>query len=179
MVPQNHISLRHDKLLRSLSSLPPKMLTAHSKENLSEFVLYELSHPNCFNFSKAAYFVDNPDFNCFKGISGFNCQEHVVNGHTCWDCPETLDQSMVASAFNQKVRSISTPSLGHSIDKNKAQLASLADSLELSKPSYYTWHLKHDNHGILIFEHADKESNPDYEQHVLQGVSLLGFCPIY
>lgn len=178
MKSNNSVSFRHEKILKSLSILPTKMLAAHDQENLTEFVLYELSHPDCFNFSKAAYFIDNPDFNCFKGISGFSINDHKIDGYDSWRQVEKFNKKMASSVFNQQVRAINSPSIGHDLDNNRSQLSDFANKLSISRPSFYTWHLKHDNHGIFIFEHLEQES-PDYEEHVLNGISLLGFCPVY
>ena len=62
---------RHYTILNTLSKLPRKMLSLKGQENVTEFVLHELCHKNCFNLDKAAYFVDNPDFDCLKGMAGF------------------------------------------------------------------------------------------------------------
>ena len=42
---------------------------------MSEFVLHDICNPNCFNLQKAAFLVDNPDFDCLKGVAGFSADE--------------------------------------------------------------------------------------------------------
>lgn len=176
MEQKKHLSLRHENLLKVLSSLPSKILASYYRTNLTDFVLYELAHPECFNLSKAAYFVDNPDFNCLKGVVGLSQVDHKSHDQDIWT-NDQFAQDMHGSTFNQKVRHTSLPSIGHASDYNSASLAELAAQLSITRPHYYSWHLKHDNHGILIFEHPHNYQE-DYEPHTLHGFSLLGFCPI-
>ena len=61
----------HD-LLQKLSHLPKKIVALEGLEHTPSFVLHELCNESAFNLSKAAFFIDNPDFNHFKGIAGFD-----------------------------------------------------------------------------------------------------------
>ena len=66
---------RHAQIVDNLRRLPRKMLQLHGRDNVTDFVLHELCSKNYFNIPKAAYFIDNPAFNCLKGIVGISTQE--------------------------------------------------------------------------------------------------------
>lgn len=169
------ISVRDHNIVRCLAGIPQKMLQLHGTENMSEFVLHELCDFNCFNFSKAAYFVNNPDFNCCKGIAGCCAQERYQNAGDVWQKPANFSDHMASAAFNKKVRQMHNVNVPHKIED---MVHSVAEQLGIKNPSYYSWELKHNNRGILVFEHSPE----NYEQvkpHLSQGLSLLGFCPVF
>ena len=62
---------RQNRMLHHLAQLPRLMIDVHGRDNISEFILHELCSEPCFNLRKAAYLVDNPDFNCLRGVAGF------------------------------------------------------------------------------------------------------------
>jgi hypothetical protein len=187
LVMESHkdIFVRHNKLLKSLSNLPEKILEAHHHEKLTELVLYELSHPDCFNFSKAAYFINNPDFNHFHGITGYAKNEHPVhNSKNIWEQPDTLHNAMDNSAFHKKVRDIKRDCIGKNcieldLEKRNNTIKCLGEELHFINPSHVFWKTKHDNHALLLFEHEDTSIQEEYSQDLLRNVSLLGFCGIY
>jgi hypothetical protein len=170
--PNNHT------IMDCLSHLPRKMLALHGKENMPEFVLHELCHENCFNFNKAAYFIDNPDFNCCKGIVGFSRAESYVNNGNIWEFPDAFTAHMQSSPFNQKVRQWSYCSLKKTPVNEEELVAKVASDLNLKDPHFCTWNMKHDNHGILIYEKTNPDDGIANEQ-IMNGVCLLGFCPIF
>lgn len=168
-------SSRDQNILFCLSCIPQKMLQLKGSENTTEFVLHELCDFNCFNFSKAAYFVDNPDFNCCKGVAGCCAQERYHNPEDAWKKPEPFTKHMESAAFNRKVRQMSDVSLSHKLDE---MVKNFSIQLDIKNPEFYTWDLKHDNKGILIFE-KNPEGYDEVKHHLPQGLSLLGFCPIF
>lgn len=172
---REQFSPREQSILFCLSSIPQKMLTIHGAENATEFVLHELSGACCFNFAKAAYFVDNPDFNCCKGVAGCCCDERYCSPDDPWCVPTTFSEHMQQSRFNKRVRQIQTGSMMHDVD---AAVHSVAEKLEISNPLYYMWQIKNDNHGVLIVE-GDEHNFEEIKAHLPQGVALLGFCPIF
>src|SRR5437762_734031 len=97
---------KQNRMLLCLTGLPKKMVSLHGAENIGEFVLYDLCNECCFNLSKAAYFVDNPDFNCTKGVAGFSRNEIQNACSGVWDNPEAFSSCMRNSSFNQKVRHV-------------------------------------------------------------------------
>lgn len=162
----------------SLLWLPRKMITLHGNENVSEFVLHELCNPSCFNIKKAAYFIDNPDFDCLKGVAGV-CQDESAGIDDIWQKPEEFSLYMRQSPFNQKVRSLSRSSAKKMSDQADKELAiDVAHELGIVNIGYCSWNSKHDNHGILVFEKGESHEDVGAEDF-LNGVSLLSFCPIY
>ena len=82
---------RNAQIAYSLRRLPRKMLQLHGLDNITDFVLHELCSKDCFNIPKAAYFVENPAFNCFKGVVGVSGTELQDVGDI-WTNPEMFLQ---------------------------------------------------------------------------------------
>lgn len=172
---REQFSKRDQNILFCLSCIPQKMLNIHGAENTTEFVLHELCGPHCFNFPKAAYFVDNPDFDCCKGVAGCCCDERYCAADDPWCTQQPFSQHMQQAAFNKKVRQIQTASVMNGVEQ---AVCVLADQLRIANPAYYTWNLKNDNQGLLVFE-GGSGNYEDIKDHLPQGVALLGFCPIF
>ena len=154
------------------------MISVHGAKNLSEFLLHELANESVFNLEKAAYFVDNPDFNTLKGIAGYNKNERCTQYADIWNQPELFTDYMAKAKFNNIVRAVSRPSVKHNNANEASVVNELAEYLGLKDPKYYTWDMKHGNHGILVVEHSNTESEKELEEHVRRGACLLGFCPV-
>lgn len=169
---------REHKVLGCLSCLPKKILAMHPKENITEFVLYDLCHERCFDIAKAAYLVDNPDFDCCKGIAGFSRSHGYAQQEDIWQDPQTFTLFMRSCPFNQQVRSFESQSIARNGMNEKEMLARIADELALSSPGYVFWNMKHDNHGMLIFENGNGQMD-ELEEHLSNSVHLFGFCPIF
>src|SRR5258708_23852276 len=95
---------RHAQIADSLRRLPRKMLQLHGRDNVTDFVLHELCSKDCFNIPRAAYFIDNPAFDCLKGVVGVSGVELNSSGNI-WENPDDFIAKMTQSPFNQKVRS--------------------------------------------------------------------------
>ncbi len=76
----NELTPRYEALLRCFTHLPQQILSLHKIDNATEYVLHSLCDAGCLDLQKAAYLVDNPDFDCLQGVAGFNKAEEV---HTC------------------------------------------------------------------------------------------------
>ncbi|MCX5922045.1 MAG: hypothetical protein NTX86_01825 [Candidatus Dependentiae bacterium] len=176
MKPEELLS-RHYELLNHLSLLPKKMVSLHGHENMTEFVLHELCDEHCFNLQKAAYFIDNPDFDCLKGIVGFS-RDESMKSCDIWQSPDDFSGHMKQSPFNQKVRGLLRASIKKNHSNEKDVAAILADYLGLQQPNFCVWNMKHDNTGILLFEKT-KQEDPIHEDHLQNGLSLLSFCPVF
>lgn len=164
-----NLSSQDQRALITLSNLPQRILSLHGRDNMAEFVMHDLCGPNCFNIKRAAYLVDNGDFNCCKGVVGY--ADDARFDKDVWHHPEPFSEFMKRSSFNNKVREISMQcSLQEGDDKHLHQVA---QQLGLKNPSYYRWDLKHGNKGIFIFEQQDGVAP------YFQGLCLLGFCPIH
>lgn len=168
--------LKKHAILNQLSSLPQKVLSLHGQENVSDFVLHELCNQNCFDLKKAAYLVDNPDFDCLKGVAGYSLEEAYTK-NPVWETPELFMAHMAKAQFNQKVRTILKSSMARANKSDAETTKMIGDYLGLSKPVYCSWKMKHDNHGILIYEMPTSCTVSD--DVLLNGACLLGFCPIY
>jgi len=170
---------RQHEVLNRLSALPRKMVSLHGRENITEFVLHELCQKDCLNFEKAAYFIDNPDFNCLKGLAGFWRPEAYSSQEDIWANPKSFSAYMQESPFNKKIRNFAHISSrkNHESDEQVVQL--IAQGFEFGNPGYYSWDMKHDNHGLLVYEKQIKTGDACSVEHVLNGLSLLAFCPIF
>jgi len=172
------VSGKNFEKVNSLIWLPRKMITLNDNDNISAFVLHELCHEKCFNFKKAAYFIDNPDFDCLKGVAGVSQDEKTAISDI-WLNPEEFSNYMSQSAFNQKVRSLRRASAKKASKEGDKELAiDVAHELGISNIGYCSWTGRHDNHGILVFEKAGEQDEVDNDE-LLNGACLLNFCPIY
>ena len=169
--PQNHYDL-----LRYVNMIPRKMLLLHGHENVIDFVLYALCADKGFNLQKAAFFIDNPDFDWLKGIAGFSRQD-VYSGEDIWQDPHGFSSHMNSASFHQKVRSIHRPSMRKQGQQLHELVENLAHDVELKDPGFYTWDIKNDNNGIFLYEKNHDDASSD--EYILDGLCLLGFCPIY
>src|SRR5579872_468398 len=166
------------KMLCFLSSLPRKIMGLQGIDNVTEFVLHDLCHEDCFNLKRAAYFVDNADFNCTKGVAGYSRQEAYANPHSIWEDPQAFSEHMHNSPFNSKVRSLSRCSLKKDGDLHAELAGDLAADLGFSNYGFCTWRARHDNDGFVVYEKAvaDETFADDY---IVNGLTLLSFCPMH
>jgi len=169
---------RQHEVLKCLSNLPRMVLMLKEHDNIPEFVLHDLSCPACFNLCKVAYFVDNPDFDCLRGIAGFCRDELSFKNKDIWQNPKDFSAAMESSPFNQKVRSVECTSKKR-LDASVQELVTeLANILGIIQPSACTWNMKHDNYGLLVFEKAAFDDTIA-DEYLLNGASMLSFCPIF
>lgn len=171
------ITSRHKQLLRCFAYLPQQILSLHEIDNATEFVLHSLCHEGGFNLSKAAYFIDNPDFDCLKGIAGFNSDEEVNTCENVLANREYFDQHIKKCAFSNRVREINESSIKRADNSIEETVKRLAELLKIEDPSHYTLTIKHNNFGLVIYEQKGSEDHTDH-QDLLTGLSLLGFCPV-
>lgn len=167
--------LRKNAILNHLSTLPEKVLSLHGVDDVSQFVLYDLCNKDCFDLQKAAYVVDNPDFDCLRGIAGFSNTETYPQ-QAIWSNPEQFLMYMSLAPFNNKVRSLNTASMHRSQKSDIEATKFIADYLGIVKPAFCSWRMKHDNYGMLIYE--TEKSCPIVNQYIKNGACFLGFCPI-
>src|SRR3990167_7100649 len=121
-------SPRHHQVLSSLSRLPRKIVAFHNTNYTAQFVLHEIALRDCFNLGKAAYFVDNPDFDCLRGVAGYDSQDH--NGHTSWALHD-FDDHLGSCRFNKKVRCIDQTSYKRAQKDEAALISVLARELSM------------------------------------------------
>lgn len=164
------------EVLITVASIPKNLIELHGTENLSEFLLHTLCQQSCFNFPKAALFIDNPDFDHLQGIAGFFNIESYTSKESHWREPEQFSYHMKQAEFNNKVRKICRCSIKRNNRAEKEIVKELSQELNFSNPSYMVWPVKHENHGLLVFEKSDQV---EIENHLENALHLFGFCPIF
>lgn len=170
---------RHVQITDSLRRLPRKIIQLHGHDNVVNFVLHELCSKNCFNMPKAAYFIDNPAFNCLKGIAGIS-EEELKSLENIWEDPHQVSDIIVKAPFNQQVRSFTYESRKNRGHSHEAMAETIAKNLNLNDYGFYAWDLKHDNHGLLVCEKSNThDQDHPHDEILIDGLSLLSFCPVY
>lgn len=166
------------QLVSRLLDLPHKILSHDDLEGLQQLILYELAHDDSFGFNKASYLIDNPEFNCLKGVAGYAKDEcGTVAMPDRWENPRDFIQNISQAKFHQQVSSFLNPSLckAHGKDPEADAVKSLSDSLGMKNSSFVTWRMRHGNHGVLLFEEGalPHKHNSALLQHF---VALLSLC---
>jgi hypothetical protein len=169
---------RERTMLYNLSKIPTFMLGIREREDVSAFLLHDLCSNRCFNLHKAAYFVDNPDFHCLRGITGFTEDEAYPAQTSVWHEPDDFARHLDHSSFNKIVRAVNH----HSVKKQDPALTdglqTLAHDLDFSQYGVCSWRMPHDNFGIVLYE-KNEEQDHLVDQYLHDGLSLLGFCPLF
>lgn len=166
------------ELVKFLTKIPGKIISLHGRENITEFVLHDLSGKSCFNFSKASYFVDNPDFNHLKGIAGYVHTQAFENSDAIWHNPDQFSRHMLGAPFNKKVRNVLRPSPKKGCMEAQAIVDAVAQELEMNNPQFYCWDMKHYNHGLFVYETNNEQAEWNSED-LLSSLHLLSLCPIF
>jgi len=177
-VKHDEILDKKHRVLTHLSLLPQKILSLHGRDDLTEFVLCDLCQEHCFNLKKAAFFVDNPDFNCLKGVAGYCHQENPTVCDKRWEHPERFMARIQESSFNSKVRDLQLHSLTLTDESQQDLVNRIARDLEIDNPQCCSVAMKHNNHGLLIFQKEDS-ADTVVDKHLPSGLAMLGFCPVY
>ena len=176
---QSHnLETKEGKLLKHLGNLRKMIVSNHELDNLSEFVLHDLCTQSCFNLNKAAYFINNPDFRCLQGISGYHDKDLQGIVGNSWNNPKLFMSQMQNSPFNQKVRNNCTTNFEKGKASEKYMADKLADELEIKNPLYITWDLKHANNGLFIYEAPEQEVS-HVREHLFDSLYYFGFCPVF
>lgn len=171
------LNQKKQKITHCLSCLPRKILKLHGRANIVEFIMHELGRKDCFDFERVAYIIDNPDFNCLKGVAGLCSSEIFQAKNDIWIEQDEFTLHMKEAPYNKKVRCFEKESCIRLGETDEQIVKKFASDLDFEHPSFYSWPMKHDNHGILLYECAEGD-HCDCE-YLLEGLSLFGFCPIY
>lgn len=172
----NNFQKNYDRM-KKISKIPSKIIQHHGRENVTEFVLHDLASKNCFNFSKASYFVDNPDFDHLKGVAGYTDSQAFEHGDKIWEHPELFTNHMAGAPFNKKVRTVLRPSPKRGCLEAQKIVDVVAQELDMNKPQFFCWDMKHYNHGLFVFECQEAI---DWEHdELLNALHLLSLCPIF
>lgn len=167
-----------EEFVSNLLQLPKKILKHYHTSGLVDLVLSHLASKHCFNLKTAAYFLDNPEFDCIKGVSGFHSSEvsDLPDWDEMWNLPAEKINSIHDAAFNQKVKNCLSSSLyGKNKSEEPERLITFAKSnLALEKPAVASWHGKHGNHGILFYEYSDEKPCPSKSSILEFASAILG-----
>lgn len=170
----SRMTTRRYELVSRLSSLPKRIVSIHDADHLADLVFCELCGKNCFDLRRAAYFLDNPDFDCCRGIIGFNASEVALSAAEIWENPMPVSNQVRRSPFYQKVRTMQHAS----VTKNNSDylLAEIAKELDIEKPQICICKARNDNHGVLIMDQPVDTEVYEFLEH---GISLLSLCPLF
>ena len=174
----NDLQIRRETLLKQMILLPQQMVKIHGTYNTHDFLLHKLCQKDCFNLSKAAYFLDNPDFDVCKGIAGFHQDQSYKNSNH-WDEADAFEKHMNICSFNRSVKDISLPSLKRNNKNIPDMVKDISDDLHIEQPLYLSWPVKHGNSGILLFESNDLLGHQHIQEHLEAGVHFLSLCPLF
>lgn len=167
---------QHTSILKCLADLPRRMMSLQNNDNVPEFVLHELCQDNCFSLTKAAFFVDSPDFNMLKGVVGFSKAESYLE--PIWEDHLAFTKHMEQSSFNQLVKDFAHNTIAATdADETTRALTEIAQRFDFNAPAFHIWLMRHGNYGYLVYEH---EHHLDELQDQLQNsLYLLSFCPLF
>ena len=173
------MSSNSEVLMDRLMNLPSRIIRHHDLHILPQLVLHYLSHKDCFELEKAAYFADNPDFDHLLGAAGY-CK-HECNykcAEDLWEDPSSYDDSGSAK-FYKKIKKILQRSMKkHDVDLSSHEgIQKIALDLDIKNPQVISWDLKHGNHGVIIYENNEK-LDKKLTDLFKKAVQFLGFCPI-
>lgn len=168
---------RRKVLLHTVSKLPKEIIQMHGTENMVEFVLHHLILPECFNLKKAAYFIDNPDFNHCKGLTGITQEQRYNENH--WGKKEHFTTHMKNSDFNLLVRSLEKESFLKKGFSEDDIIKDLALALKFENPYCKTWKTKYDNNAIFLYETSLTEDQDVLDEHLEDSLYFLNFCPVF
>lgn len=174
---QKNFQKNYDRI-KKISGIPGKIVLLHGRENVTEFVLHDLAGKDCFNFSKAGYFVDNPDFDHLKGIVGYDDSQAFEQAGAIWHNPDLFTRHMQGAPFNKKVRNVLRQSPKRGCLEAQSIVDVVAEELEMNKPQFFCWDMKHYNHGLFVFEPSSKHNDWE-EEDLVNALHLLSLCPIF
>lgn len=165
------------ELLTHLFGLPHKILSHHDVNGLTPMILHELGHTNGLGLNKAGYLIDNPDFNCLKGVAGYCSKECHHHKSDLWSSPHTFADDMSNAQFHRQLATFNDHSLSrkpdHVIDEDA--MKEVGRMLGMQNPSFLTWKMKHGNNGIFLFE--GDESHLVRRRNLLHSIiGLLSLC---
>ncbi|MCK4651021.1 hypothetical protein KAT08_02475 [Candidatus Babeliales bacterium] len=168
------------RLTSYLSDLLHKVLRYHDVDGLPQMVLHEIGHKNGFGLKRATYLVDNPDFNHLLGVAGYCNKECCYHKDDLWKNPCSFVGDMKDAEYHNNVKSFLHDSLRKKeIDlKNPKDIKELGNDLGIDGPRFFSWNMKHGNHGLLIFENPEKPLDEWKEKLFSNIAALLSFCGI-
>lgn len=165
------------ELIKHLSKLPHRILQNYHLAALSQMILHELGRKDCFNFKRAVYLVDNPDFDHLIGVAGYcncECKHHTSD---VWTDPCSFGADMEHAQFHNDIKNFIRQSLKRKdINvKDAEDIKKFGKLIGIENPQILSWSMKHGNHGILLYE--TESELPDWRKDLLDNsVALLSLC---
>jgi hypothetical protein len=161
-------------IAKHLSALPKKMILCSDSEVLADCVLYELSHEICLHLTSVSYFVYNPDFHLCKGVAGILKEDLKEWCKDPWNNHTEFKKIIRSTKFNKSIREILFCTVKHENVNTIGE--EIKKTICKSESSFYSWKIKNNNIGIILYEKATQSS---FDQEDIENASgLLGFCPI-
>ncbi len=166
------------RLTSHLSGLLGKVLSYHDVDGLPQIILHELGHDNCFDLQKATYLVDNPDFDHLLGVAGYCKKECPCHKKDLWQDPYSFKNDMKEAKYHNHIQNF----LHYSFKRkninlhDSSEVKDLGKDLGLQKTHFFSWKMKHGNHGLLLFDESEKPVR-EWRKGLLANVAaLLSFC---
>jgi hypothetical protein len=175
---RNHIEVGSDDqaLLTMLLDLPNKILNYHEVNGLAQMILHDVSHDEHFSFRRASYLIDNPAFDCFRGIAGYVSDECKHHHQNLWQDPHTFAYDMREAKFHNILLQLGGKSIKNKGSNHLDVVRSVAYDLGMSNPWVYPQELRHGNYGILIVEEGNKRLVADDHELLSHISAILGLC---
>lgn len=172
----------HEPLLEKLFALPHKISCHRDKDvdGIAQMVLHEISHDTSLDMQKISFFVDNPDFDCLKGVAGYSLEESShVRDRDPWQHPKDFIKSTEKSEFYSSVKKFLKSNIERAgAQCSKKELAEIGKNLGMKSPQIHTWPMRHGNHGVLIFEEGDQQMCKKTPAILDKITALLGLCSV-
>ncbi|MFH1831727.1 MAG: hypothetical protein ABH827_02885 [bacterium] len=170
----------NDEFLKTILAIPRKILDNHEVDGLAQMVLHELGQEKNLDLKRAYFMVSSPDFNHVRGVAGFCSQESSDSCQVMWQDPNLFHQKIQTSAFHENMKKFLQKEDFHrdGVVQSSKYIDDIKAILNIESPSVYTWNLRNNNKGILIFEESQKRlctCHPEVLEHV---TALLGLCPL-
>ena len=166
-------------VVEHILNLTHNILKHYDLKELPDFVLHHLAQDCCFGFKRAAYFVDNPDFDHFRGVAGYYKGDCAESNLRPWDNPAAFKATMQNAVFLHKINKILNASFKRkNIDLHKTNdVVKLGKDLGMAHPEALSWQMKHGNFGVLLYEQGKSLSEQD-KNLLMHAAPFLSFCPI-
>jgi len=162
--------------------LPHKILDHHINniDNIIDMILYSLCNEDCLDIDKAAYIIDNPDFDLIKGLAGFDKKNSYkkkysngIDRSNIWQYKDYFKEHINNCEFNNRIKQLSGKSIFNNIENIDEKIKDIANVIDISNPRYYNWLTKNDNYAIVIFE-----NKKDIHKDMLSFFRFLSLCPL-
>ncbi len=166
------------ELLSMLLDLPNKILNHHEVDGLAQLILHDVAHENHFGLKRASYLIDNPEFDCLRGVAGYVDSECKHHQHDMWTTPHSFAHDMREAAFHNRLLQLEQRSIKRNTKASNHldDVRNIAMDLGMVNPWVYAKDLRHGNHGILIVEEGVKRLDEDDHELLAHISSILGLC---